>query len=580
MAAVVVAGVVTVTTFAASGVASASTAVTNCNDSGTGSLRAAVVSGGTTTFALSPPCSTITLTSGPITLATNVIISGPGAALLAVSGGGVSQVFVISAGVNATISGLTIENGNNTSGVGGGIDNRGGTVTVSDRTISGNTDAHAAGGICNGDGGDGGGTLCDGSGTLTLTNSTVSGNTASGTGGGIANGSGTLTVLNSTISGNVTNQGVNGGGGISNSSGTMVITNSTISGNSSPGAFGNGGGIYNGVNGTATLTNSTVSGNVAGGKHGGGDGGGIANFSGDTLTLTNSTVSGNTASVGGSGGGIFNEGGSVSLAYSTISANILGKNKVQNGFGVGADIDNFVSGTLSLLSTIVAYSTPPSASDCTLVAPLTDLGYNLDSDGSCTLTLPTDLSDVDPLLSPLAANGGPTETMAMAFTSPALNFIPFGANGCGSTITTDQRGMLRPFGHAGCEIGAYEFGDIALKTFVASPTSVKSGKKVKYTATLLNGGPAATTGLILTDTLPSKLTFVSANTSLGSCSFVAPTLTCTLGSLPATASATVNITAKVTAPAGKNLSNTATISATSGDVIPKNDTATATITVT
>ena len=576
-AATVVALVLSGSIFGAVGVAAASTSVTNCNDSGTGSLRAAVAGGGTTTFALSPPCSTITLTSGPISLATDVTISGPGAGHLAVSGGGASQVFVILSGVNATISGLTIENGNSTAGVGGGIDNRGGTVTVSNSTVSGNKSAHDGGGICNGDGGDGAGTLCDGSGTVTVSNSVVSGNNAAGAGGGIANGSGTVSVLNSTISGNVTTHAFSGGGGIANAGGTVVLTNSTVSGNTSPGAFGNGGGIYN--IGSATITNSTVSGNQAGGSHGGGDGGGIANFSGDTLTLTNSTVSGNTAKVGGSGGGIFNEGGSVALVYSTISGNILGFNNVQSTYGAGGDIDNFISGSMSLLSSIVANS-KPAGNDCFLVSPLTDLGYNLDRDGTCALTLPTDLSGVDPQLGALAANGGPTDTLAVPVTSPAFNVIPFGANGCGSTITTDQRGVIRPFSLTGCEIGSFEFGDVALKSFVASPTSVQSGKKTVYTATILNGGTVGATGVTLTDTLPSTLSFVSAHTSVGSCSYVAPTLTCALGSLRAAGTATVKITAKVTAVAGKKVHDTATVGATSGNTNRNNDVKIAAITVT
>jgi uncharacterized repeat protein (TIGR01451 family) len=575
LAAVVVVGAVSAVTLAAPGTASASTAVTNCNDSGAGSLRAAVASGGTTSFALSPPCSTITLTSGPIILTTKVAITGPGAPLLAVSGGGTSQVFVVLAGVNATISGLTIESGNNASGVGGGIDNRGGTVAVTNSKLSGNTSAHDGGAICNGDSGDGNGTICDGSGTVTLTHSTVSGNSAKGEGGGIANGSGTLTVINSTISGNTTTHTFAGGGGIANAGGTVVVTNSSVSGNTSPGAFGAGGGVYN--IGTATLTNTTVSGNLAGGSHGGADGGGIANFSGDSLTITNSTITGNTAKVGGSGGGIFNEGGTASVSFSTISGNKLGPNS--GSFGAGADIENFTSASLTLTGSIVANGSP-SGDNCGLVSPLTDGGYNLDSDGSCGLSLSTDVSGVDPQLGPLAANGGPTQTMALASTSPAVDTIPLGEGGCGSTTTTDERGVVRPFGSTGCEMGAYEIGDVALKTFTVNPTSVSSGANVTYTAIVLNGGAAKATGVTLTDTFGTHLTFVSAQTTLGSCSFVSPTLTCTLGQVPAAGTELVTMTAKVIAASGRQIKDLAKVSATTGDTSALNDTKTATVTVT
>ena len=45
--------------------------------------------------------------------------------------------------------------------------------------------------------------------------------------------------------------------------------------------------------------------------------------------------------------------------------------------------------------------------------------------------------------------------MALRAGSPAVNRIPAGANGCGTTITTDQRGVTRPVG-SGCDVGAFE----------------------------------------------------------------------------------------------------------------------------
>jgi CSLREA domain-containing protein len=104
---------------------------------------------------------------------------------------------------------------------------------------------------------DGGGIYNNG-GTLTVTNSTLSGNTAPlGNGGGIYNNAGTLTVTNSTLSGNPIPNG--NGGGIYNNAGALTITNSTLATNS---AFF-GGGIYNNSSGTLTVTNGTFSGNSA-----------------------------------------------------------------------------------------------------------------------------------------------------------------------------------------------------------------------------------------------------------------------------------------------------------------------------
>ncbi len=67
-----------------------------------------------------------------------------------------------------------------------------------------------------------------------------------------------------------------------------------------------------------------------------------------------------------------------------------------------------------------------------------------------------DITNTNPLLGPLANNGGPTQTMTLFVGSAAMNRIPNGTNGCGTTIMTDQRGILRPQG-AACDIGAYEY---------------------------------------------------------------------------------------------------------------------------
>ena len=246
--------------------------VTNCNDSGAGSLRAEVAaapSGHVITFASSvTSCSPILLTSGPITLTKNVTITGPGASALAISGDGLVQVFSVSSAVNnSTITGLTIENGNAGPGANGANDN------VSVTASNGTADADPGG-----NGGNGGGIA--NSGTLTLKNDTVTANTSGPGGNG---GSGMISVSGSSetvVSGDGGNGG--NGGGIYNT-GTLTLTNGTIAGNTT-GAGGNGG--------TDTVTATAPADTLDLGSGNGGDGGGIYNSG--TLTLTNGTVSGST----------------------------------------------------------------------------------------------------------------------------------------------------------------------------------------------------------------------------------------------------------------------------------------------
>ena len=166
---------------------------------------------------------TINLTSSGLGIGKNLTIKGPGANLLSLQRGasaGSFGIIEIMSFVNATISGLTIANGND-----GGVFNLG-TLTLTSVTISGNSAVNYGGGIFNGN-----------DSTLILSNSTISGNSAK-EGGGIYN-IGSLTLINSTVSGN--SASVGRGGGISNFD-SLTLTNSTISSNSAVGVIGGDGG--------------------------------------------------------------------------------------------------------------------------------------------------------------------------------------------------------------------------------------------------------------------------------------------------------------------------------------------------
>jgi len=102
--------------------------VTNINNTGSGSLRSAIETADasgvadTITFAADLGA-TIKLTSGPLTINSDLTIKGPGAHELSVSGTGNSGVFSVASGATAKIKGLTITGGNADSG--GGINNKG-----------------------------------------------------------------------------------------------------------------------------------------------------------------------------------------------------------------------------------------------------------------------------------------------------------------------------------------------------------------------------------------------------------------------------------------------------------------------
>ena len=122
---------------------------------------------------------------------------------------------------------------------------------------------------------------------------------------------------------------------------------------------------------------------------------------------------------------------------------------------------------------------------------MNSLGYNIigNNDGCSVATgtgdnFGTTASPVDALLAPLALNGGQTEqtkTHALLSGSPALDQIANGANGCGTTYTTDQRGKIRPI-NSSCDIAAFELQSTDLDcTADYNPTGVS-------VSATLNGG--------------------------------------------------------------------------------------------
>ncbi len=233
---------------------------------------------------------------------------------------------------------------------------------------------------------------------------------------------------------------------------------------------------------------------------GAGSGGGIIN--GGDVTISNSTLSDNTALAGGA---IANFGGSVTITNSTLSGNVATDGGSFNGGGIiNFDTDDGF-GDMKLRATIVANS--PSGGDCS-GGYIEDDGYNIDDDGTCrfTGTSISDSSTLDGTLGPLANNGGPTETIALLTSSPALAQVP--APDCPAT---DQRGDARG---VPCDIGAYEAGQVSPQAiaftsiiptnaavsgspYTVTATGGASGNPVLFTAGALSTGVCSLDGAVV-----------------------------------------------------------------------------------
>ena len=288
-----------------------------------------------------------------------------------------------------------------------------------------------------------------GAGALTLNGSGIASPTHAllGVDGSSSGYATTLTVSGLTITGD-------GGGGIEGGAGnsqcTLSINNVVVTANHKTTARP-GGGIQadckylSGPKGTR-ITGTTVSGNSATNAEGGGGIGTHAGFGGFTyaLTVSDSTVVGNTASAG-SGGGIVVQAGSLSLVDSTVSGNTA------SGSARGGGVAHRVLGSTPFVVTgsIVSGNTAATNPDVYVrtAANLNEtyslVGNAADVSGAGTQT--KDLNGSNPMLGPLAANGGPTPTMMPSISSPVIDQ---GKDATGTGL--DQRGF-----------GVYRFPGIA-----------------------------------------------------------------------------------------------------------------------
>ncbi|MBT9512428.1 MAG: DUF4347 domain-containing protein [Acidovorax sp.] len=410
--------------------------VTNLNDSGAGSLRAAIASAtgnaAADTIVFDPAlfasgAATLTLTSGELNVdspdnADALTIIGAGENLLTISGNNSSRIFAA-------------YGANNTSAL----------------TLSGMTLTNAKG--VNGDSGWGGGAITfQYSGSLSLDHVVITNSTATRQGAGLFfyQAGAALNISNSTISNNTSSAAnASGNGAGAYVSGAQIsISNTTISGNSGNGLGRYGGGVSVFAGTSATLTNVTIANNSTGqGTDPAGGGGGIAIGGAGATTITNSTIVGNSFtganSANSGGGGVYvlaNTSGSVTVK-NTIVANNSSTNATVNDSDIFIGNNSTLSGGNNIVTTTIG------------------------TVGSGTNSLTGTIATLGSALGSLAFNGGAVQTISIATGSTAIS-----AGTSTGAPTTDARG----FGRGGTtDIGAFEYSenDIFHFTGVMSPAN-------------------------------------------------------------------------------------------------------------
>jgi predicted outer membrane repeat protein len=421
------------------------------NNVANGSCPAGTLGLDTISFSLGLACTltpcTIALQSALPLVTEALTINGNGAG---VSGENAFRVFDLGP-VPVSISNLRIANGKVTSDTGGGIRMSAAastTLTVTNVFFSGN---HA----------NLGGAIHQPLGTLTVSHSNFSGNTAATSGGAIfqEQNASTIAVTDTRF---ISNSAESTAGGAMLLASEASIAGSTFSSNSAP----DGGAISKRTHGSFLVSDTLFDHNAATFRLGGSGGGAMYVFTG-TATLTNVTMSGNSAEY--RGGALFAVLTSITLNNVTITGNTADSEPNSGGDGGGIFEED---STIRVQNSIIAanFDTPGNAGpgtihpDCS--GTFLSFGYNLigRNDGCIGFVngvngdkVGSGSSPIDPLLAPLADQGGPTLTHALLPGSPAFNAgdpLPPGSGGI-ACAAADQRGITRPQADV-CDIGAFE----------------------------------------------------------------------------------------------------------------------------
>ncbi len=306
----------------------------------------------------------------------------------------------------------------------------------------------------------------------------------SGRGGAIYNVGGTMVITNSIITGNTAANG----GGLNNSASAspsvpanLTLNNCEVSNNTSTSS---GGGMQNFSTSTVIINGSTFSGNMGGSTTGGGGG----QFNG-TVRITNSTFANNTATAG-PGGGMQSNGTNQIITNSTFSGN----SSVTNGGGIHRGTTN---ANFFIRNSIVAGNNGTAASpDITNSAGgITSEGNNIIGNaGTSTGWLMSDQLNTNPMLNPLANNGGFGMTFLPMMGSPAIDAgqncvvnLSCATNNPPDAVTTDQRGVSRPQGMT-VDIGAVEVAQMVANATLRGKVLSPEGNGVSRVLVTLSNG--------------------------------------------------------------------------------------------
>ncbi|GIX00173.1 MAG: hypothetical protein KatS3mg111_3505 [Pirellulaceae bacterium] len=289
---------------------------------------------------------------------------------------------------------------------------------------------------------------------------------------------------------------------------------------------------------------------------------------GDTVTITvNATV------LPGTRGDLTN---TVSVTSDSIESNSA-DNSASETTAVNANIDLQVTKAdnvdpvvagQSLIYTIVVTNNGPSTANGVTVTDVLPSGVTFTSVTASQGTASHSGGTITAQLGTLAPNATATVTVNVEVNGDTRGSLTNTATVSADETDTDQTND-----------SATQVTDVNANvdlevTKTDSTDPVAASGTLTYTITVTNNGPSTATGVVVNDTLPAGLTFVSGNSTVGTVSNSGNAVTVNVGTLASGASATITINATVNSDATGTLSNTATATAAESDTDSTNNSAT------
>ena len=429
----------------------------------------------------------------------------------------------------------------------------------------------------------GGGLIVFPGGTVVITNSTISGNTTQGGGGAILSqfdSGGSVTLNHVTVTGNSTGlrDQLKPGNVIS-------IKNSIVSGNGTPECAALSGGVIASAGYNIVGTNGVSDGCPFGGM-------GDQILAAATSTLINTTLA--------------NNGGPTDTHALVVGAAAV--DAIASGTsGCGTTFTDDQRGTTRPLGgscDMGAFEAPPTAdlsvsksdsADPVNASSSYSYTVNVSNAGAATATNVEVTDTLPPGVSFVSATGTGwscseaagvvtcTRASLAVGAAPAITISVTAPSSGGSitnnvSVSADETDPVSG-NDSGSEMTAVTaIADLSVsKSDSADPVSAAGS--FSYTVSVSNGGPSTATNVSVTDTLPPGVGFVSASGTGWACSEAGGVVTCTRSSLAV--GAAPDITISVTAPSsGGVITNNVSVSAMETDPVAGNDSASEMTTVT